>query len=280
MQTVDALSDRVLLFGGPYSNLQATIAMQLQAMRLGVRPQNTICNGDLIAYCADPEATVDLIRQWGIQVLMGNCEQSIGNQRLDCGCGFAPGTLCSTLSVEWYHYANARVSAANRMWMRSLPERITFSLNQTRFAVIHGGLQDISEFVFESGDATRKSRDIASLDVDCIVGGHCGLPFGNKIGQQYWLNTGVIGMPANDGTPDGWYLLLTPDQQNNHLVLAEWHRLEFDTDKAVKAMRQAKLSGDYQQALRSGLWPCMQILPAHEKNACGKALSPAPLLIG
>ena len=55
----------ILIFGGPYSNLAATAAVLAEAKRLGIAPEQTICTGDLTAYCGDPAATIDLIRASG-----------------------------------------------------------------------------------------------------------------------------------------------------------------------------------------------------------------------
>ena len=64
----------LLVFGGPYYNLQATIAMRVEAERLGIPACNVVCTGDVVAYAAAPEQTVQLIRDWGIAVVAGNCE--------------------------------------------------------------------------------------------------------------------------------------------------------------------------------------------------------------
>lgn len=56
------LDGPVLLFGGNYSNLRATEALIAEASRLGVPADHVICTGDVVAYCADPQATVDRMR--------------------------------------------------------------------------------------------------------------------------------------------------------------------------------------------------------------------------
>src|SRR5262249_49677416 len=63
------LDGPVLVFGGPYSNLEAAQAIRAEAARLGIPRERTICTGDIVAYCADPGATVALIRDWGIPVV-------------------------------------------------------------------------------------------------------------------------------------------------------------------------------------------------------------------
>jgi hypothetical protein len=43
-------SRRLLVFGGPYSNLEATEAILAEARRRAVRPVNIVCTGGLAAY--------------------------------------------------------------------------------------------------------------------------------------------------------------------------------------------------------------------------------------
>ncbi len=90
---------------GPTGNLQATRALLAEAEALGIPPEHMLCSGDLVAYCADPQATADLIRAASIPVVMGNCEESLGEDAEDCGCGFTPGSSCDMLSVQRYRYA-------------------------------------------------------------------------------------------------------------------------------------------------------------------------------
>jgi len=95
-----------------------------------------------------------------------------------------------------------------------------------------------------------------------VVGGHCGIPFGERLKCGYWLNAGVIGMPANDGTRDGWYLLLEPDSNG---VTANWHRLPYQAQQSRQRMQQANLCDAYAQALTSGRWPSVDILPEADR---------------
>src|SRR5215831_10236951 len=62
----------LLVFGGPYSNLNAVRALRARAGALGIRPDQCICTGDVIAYCAEPEETAIAIREWECKVVSGN----------------------------------------------------------------------------------------------------------------------------------------------------------------------------------------------------------------
>ncbi|MGH6976038.1 MAG: metallophosphoesterase family protein, partial [Stellaceae bacterium] len=128
----------LLVFGGCYSNLEATRAIRAEAERLGIPPDRTICTGDIVAYGADAVETVAAIRDWRIHVVMGNCEESLGWAKADCGCGYAADSACAELSTVWYAYADARLGLDERRWMRDLPRRLHIRMGGRRLAVVHG----------------------------------------------------------------------------------------------------------------------------------------------
>ncbi|MDA3904324.1 MAG: metallophosphoesterase family protein [Desulfuromusa sp.] len=263
------LSGPVLVFGGPYSNLAATRAMRQRADDLQIPSAQVICTGDVIAYCAEPQETLQLIRNWGISVVQGNCEESLGADAPDCGCGFAEGTTCSLLSVEWYQYATRKISTDDRVWMQNLPRSITFKLAGRTLKVVHGGVNQNNRFIFPSTPEAVKREELDLADSDILIGGHSGIPWGQKIDQRVWLNSGVIGLPANDGTPDGWFLLLSPERGD---IRCNWQRLSYAAVQAGHNMCEAGLQSGYAKTLVTGLWPSMDVLPVAERSRRGKAI--------
>lgn len=270
------LSDSpVLLFGGPYGNLQATEALKQQAQALGITSGNTICTGDVAAYCAQPNETIELLQEWGVHVLMGNCEESLAANAEDCGCGFEDGTQCSVLSNSWYAFNRDTIKPHNKIWMAGLPRRLEIAWANKRFTVVHGSLNEINKFVFASSAASVKAGQISAASVDGIIAGHCGLPFSEIINGKLWHNPGAIGMPANDGTARVWYSLLRPEE---NAIQVEHHSLSYDAQRAANAMHRAGLSNGYADALITGLWPSMDVLPAAERAVCGQAIAESHLL--
>ena len=200
----------LLLFGGPYSNLQATEAVLAEARRRHIPPHRIVCTGDVVAYGGDPKACVDLIRRSGIQIVMGNCEEQLAADADDCGCGFAPGSECDRLSAAWFTFARSELDADDRAWMATLPRSLPVEIAGLRLVAVHGSLGEISRFVFASTPTRIKALDVTLAGADGIIGGHCGLPFTQSIGDGLWHNPGVVGMPANDGTPRVWYSVIEP----------------------------------------------------------------------
>ena len=260
----------LLIFGGPYSNLQATIQMQAVAAELEIPTTNILCTGDLVAYCAQPDETVELIKNWNITVVAGNCEESVANGSDDCGCGFIEGSSCDLLSSQWYNYTLPRVSPLNKDWMKQLPDQIRFNYGGRRFTAIHGGTDSNNRFVFASESKEEKQQQITASNSDIILAGHCGMPFGQTTEYGYWLNAGVIGMPANDASSLTWYMLIA---QTDGDLVCSWHRLAYDHPETATQMQKAGLVNGYMKALSSGLWPSLDVLPEFEKSQTGKPLS-------
>lgn len=258
----------MLIFGGVYSNLQALEAMRFRADELGIPPSNVICTGDVVAYCAQPEECLQLVQDWGIHCLAGNVEIQLSTGQNDCACDFEDGGRCDTFSKNWYPFAQSAISERSLAWMKSLPTFMKFEYANKQMAVVHGSYHHISEFIFASTEWAVKEKNFAATDCDVILAGHCGLPFSQAKNGKHWLNAGVIGMPANDGTPRVWYLLLDDkeDFQFRHQPLI------YDYKKASLLMIEKQLPAEYAKTLVTGIWDNCEILPEVETNKRGVSL--------
>lgn len=250
----------LLLFGGPYSNLQAMQALIGIAQECGISGRAMICTGDVVAYAGDPAPTVALVRESGATVVAGNCERQLAQGALDCGCGFEEGSACDLLSAGWYSVASAQIGPADWAWMAGCPDLVSFWHQGARYAVIHGGVSDIARFIWSSTAQTVFEQEWALIEerigpVDHVIAGHSGLPFIRQFEVGRWINPGVIGMPPHDGAQQTRYGVLDGGE-----VLI--HRLSYDVDAAYAAMLRAGLGQGYHTALRSGYWPSEDVLPA------------------
>jgi predicted phosphodiesterase len=269
LPTIDlVLRPPVLVFGGPYSNLRALEALRERADELGIASSHCICTGDVVAYCAEPEETATAVRAWGCHVVAGNCEEQLAAAAEDCACGFEEGSECDRLARGWYPFANARVSTESRAWMGSLPTSLTALVNDFRLRVIHGGVATVNRFVFAS-QREAIAEELERAHADVVIAGHAGLPFIERIGNRVWFNPGVIGLPANDGTPDVWYGLIGVEGGS---LLLSTRRLRYDHHAAAAAMRRCGHANGYARALVTGLWPSLDLLPAPERAVTGLRL--------
>ncbi len=267
----------LLVFGGVYSNLHALEAMYAEAQRLGIPPQRIFCTGDVAAYCAFPDACLQRVADWGIHVILGNVEENLRDGLQDCGCGFGEDSRCDLFSRMWYPYAYANTSQASLAYIRQLPAKLRFTFGGQRVVVLHGSFEETAAFVWRSTDWATKAANLAAAQADVIIGGHCGLPFLHQQGAQSWINAGVIGMPANDGTPRVWYALLTATERG---IATRFEPLHYDYLAARAAMLEKPLPKSYALTLKTGIWDNTEIMPPLEAAAEGIPLEATALAAG
>ncbi|MEP5759652.1 MAG: metallophosphoesterase [Litoreibacter sp.] len=253
------ISGDVVLFGGIYSNIQAFEAFLTEVRGMGFDLKNCICTGDIVAYGADPAAVCARMVETSIASIAGNCEQQLAQGEESCGCGFEDGTACDIASKSWYEYASKSVGD-HIDYFAQLPDIMIFSAYDKRYAVIHGGVSDISRFVWPTSDVAVFQEEIFEIEkltgpIDGVVCGHSGIPFERVIGEKVWINAGVLGMPPHDGRPLTRFAVLSADG-------VRFHRLSYDHSAAAEAMRQSGLVQGYEIALEAGIWPSEDVLPA------------------
>lgn len=253
------LDGDVLVFGGPYSNAQATAEVIKEAQARAIPAAQMICTGDLVAYCGAPARTVAQLRALGCAIVAGNCEIQLGSGAPDCGCGFEDGSACDLLSAGWYGFASSVLADADKAWMAGLPDVVSFRHHGARYAVIHGGMTDVSRFIWPSCDAGVFAQEWAAVEqavgpVDHILAGHAGVPFVKTTPQGRWINAGVIGMPPHDGQPKTRFIVL---EQGKVRI----ENLSYDNTAAAADMAQAGLPQGYRDGLISGYWPSEDVLP-------------------
>lgn len=271
IQHFGKIKGRVLLFGGVYSNLHALRAVINLAHEEGIPAENCICTGDIVGYCAYPEQTIETFINWGGRSIAGNVEKQLASGEADCGCNFQTGGRCDTLSRQWYPFAQNEISEVSLDWLSGLPDHITFQMGDKKAIVVHGSFKDLSEFRFASDEEGRFLDDFENGGAELIIAGHSGLPFNRQFGDKKWLNPGVIGMPANDGTPRVWYMILEPKTDGGNSF--EHRSLQYDHNSAYGAMLEKKLPEAYADTLISGIWDNMEILPPRERLQQGIPLT-------
>lgn len=268
LKDIGELKGKVLLFGGVYSNLEALAAIQDVAVQENISPTNIINTGDIVGYCADPDLCLQEIKNWGIHNIAGNVELNLKEGAIDCGCNFDEGSRCDNFSKQWYPYAQSKVRPNSLDFIEQIPEFLRFQYAGKSCLVLHGGLEDISQFIFKSTPVQIKQDIFDKTNADVIIAGHAGIPFWQNIGQHTWLNPGVIGMPANDGTSRVWYALLDDSDRLECSILS----LDYDHHTTSEKMKVNPLPKSYAKTLSTGIWDNVEILPQTERSLQGIAI--------
>ncbi|MEO0344396.1 MAG: metallophosphoesterase family protein [Pseudomonadota bacterium] len=265
IQDLGQVDRPILLFGGVYSNLHALNALWDWADQSGILPLDRICTGDIAAYCADPEACIRFLMEQRTPVVAGNCEIQLALGSKDCGCGFDEDSMCNILSGAWYAHAARQVTPQMQTYLSELPERIVFRHFDRRYVAIHGGANDVAQFIWSVTDQDALDHEVATLEaqvgpIDAVIAGHSGIPFERSLKTKTWINAGAIGMPAHDASAQTHFAVL-----DRGTLL--FHRLSYDVSAAKAAMVAAGLIQGYHEALISGIWPSEETLPLELRHS-------------
>ena len=151
--------------------------------------------------------------------------------------------------------------------MNTLPDFIEFEFGGKKCFVVHGSFDETSEYIFESTNWKIKSNNFNATQADIVIAGHSGLPFSQKHEQKFWLNPGVIGMPANDGTNRVWYMILDLDAHQE--IQYEHKYFNYDHSEASRLMIECNLPKEYAKTIIDGIWDNCEILPDEETKKQG-----------
>src|SRR5687768_4680176 len=204
------------------------------------------CLGDLGAFGPNPDKVFPLLIDAGVVVMRGNYDNSIGNDLPDCQCGYTDPADNHYARLS-YQYTYRRTSPRWRPWLAALPRELIFELapqrqhatdnqQQTPLRVLccHGSPRKTNEFLWESTTPTHHLEKLCDdFAADVIVATHTGLPWTRRLsGGRLFVNCGVLGRPANDGTTRVGYTILDASRPD----VAEYVPLEYDHEALAAEM--------------------------------------------
>jgi diadenosine tetraphosphatase ApaH/serine/threonine PP2A family protein phosphatase len=296
---------KVALFGGVYSNWLALEAAVADAQRRGA--ERMYCLGDLGAFGPHPDRIWPLLMDAGIECVQGNYDHSIGHRLRDCQCGYTDPRDNHFAQLS-YDYTDANTSEPFRAWQRALPREIRFDLGGQRVLLCHGSPRRTNEFLWESTTSTAfLDRLAVEYEADMTCGTHTGLHWQRELAQgRRFVNVGVLGRPANDGTPRVWYALLeaagaaergeargkrqekqgatcetnsSGDSASSSLLplasplfprtplTVEFVPVDYDHERLAAEMRAERLPEEFIDTILTGWWTtCLEVLPSKERR--------------
>jgi predicted phosphodiesterase len=237
---------RYALIGDIHANLPALEAVLAD---LEARAPDVVHHlGDLVGYAPWPNEVVDRVRSLGIAGIAGNYDSMIAT-------GYHPAgqDASSRLIYEW---TDRETTASNKRFLASLP----FSLHARPL----GGHAAGPTLALFHGTPTLNTvawwphlPDAFHLEMAGLVGarpgdvvccGHIHRPWYREIDGIHFVGIGSVGRPK-DGDPRACYALVDLGVAG---VQVELVRVEYDVERASRAIRQSLLPDDLADFLRTG----------------------------
>ncbi|MBC6612790.1 metallophosphoesterase family protein [Hymenobacter sp. BT507] len=227
-------------------------------------PDMIFCLGDLVGYAPWPNEVVREVRRRGIPTLAGNYDQGIGLASDQCGCAYKTDAD-KALGAQSIAYTNQVIGEAERRYLRLLPKHMRLDFQEEpctlSLLMVHGSPRKINEYLFEDRPEASFLRVLQDAQADVLLFGHTHKPYYRTFAYQHEgetryrhaLNIGSVGKPK-DGDPRAAYQLLHLDTQTTLTdpagVRSELVRVEYDVEKAARAVEASPLPNEYADMLR------------------------------
>lgn len=226
-------------------------------------PDGVYCLGDLVGYAPFPNEVIEKIRKKGIPVIAGNYDQGVGLNSDDCGCAYKTEED-KTRGAESIAFTNEIISDENRAYLRSLPAhiRVEYGVNTDPYhlLLVHGSPRKINEYLFEDREDKSLIRMMENSNAHIMAFGHTHKPYHKKLKDndgkfRHAINIGSVGKPKDDD-PRACYVMLEwdgdLDLSDPDSLGVEFIRIEYDAEKAAKAVEKSPLPDPFADMLRNG----------------------------
>jgi len=197
--------------------------------------------GDCVTYGPHPSPCIAWVRERATNAVRGNHDHAVG---FDADPRCAPAF--ARLADETRRLHGRTTSDEERAWLRSLPERVRFSLGGARFMAVHAAPSDpLYRYVPPDAPDEVWASETERLDADVLLVGHTHQPFVRRIGDVLVANPGSVGLPKH-GDPRAAFA--TWEDGELHL-----HRQEYDVEETVRDLASLPLPADVIADLARGI---------------------------
>lgn len=205
-----------------------------------------ICLGDLVGYATFPNEVIDLIRSKAILTIQGNYDESVGENRLVCGCDYSDPHQQEN-AVKSLNWTKLKVTSENKDWLKALPKEVRLSVEGKELFFVHGSPRQNNEYLYKDSEAL--SEILADYVFDVLVCGHTHKPYIKACDGRYIVNAGSAGKPKH-GRPDATYVIIDVRSEGISFITRE---VPYDYEKTATAIEQeAGLPTEFADLFRQG----------------------------
>jgi putative phosphoesterase len=235
---------KVALIGDIHANLPALEAVLGHAHGQGIEKIWNV--GDFLGYGPFPDEVVQLLKKDDRALsVLGNYDSKVLEFKQKKNKWRKSKHPDKYLAFEW---AYENLSKKNRKYLRFLSHEMRVKMRGHRILLIHGSPSSEEEHLHPDTPNKRLRELAKQAKADIIIVGHSHQPFVRQVDDVWFINTGSVGRP-DDGDPRACYAVLR--FQGNEFTV-QHHRVEYDVERTVAAIRKHKLPEDFAQMFLQG----------------------------
>ena len=236
------------IFGDVHSNIDALNVVLDDCRSQGVT--DFLCTGDVVGYNACPHECLQIVRDLGCPIVMGNHDHYVSSaQNLE---DFNPA---AAEVIEWTRH---QLNDDEMAFLRSFP----FVKTTMGITLVHATMDNPEAFGYVFDHLQAEAHFAHQITPLCFHGHtHCPMIYEKQvsavyridaqdfrlpIGRKYFINVGSVGQPR-DGDPRATYVLF--DMKTRQIT---FRRLEYDIAAAQERIRRAGLPERLAERLATG----------------------------
>ena len=235
---------KVALIADVHANLPALEAVLAHAHEEGVEAIWNV--GDLIGVGPFPDQVVKRVRKENPLSILGGYDRAVLRFKKKKAKWRKEMPQEEYLALEW---AYAALSKSSRKYLRFLSSEMRTGVKGRRILLTHTGPCSHKKKLPPKELKEHLSRRAREANADVIVCGHSHRPFAHQVPDALVVNPGAVGW-SNDGTRLASYATLSFKKDD---IQVDHHRLEYDVDSLVTAIRENALPEVYVRMLLDGL---------------------------
>ncbi len=237
---------KLAVFADVHSNIEALKAVLDEIKK--EQADKVICAGDLVGYAPFPNEVINLMRETGIDTIMGNYDDGVGNMRIICGCDYKDENAqrLGEQSIQW---TKKEITEENKEFLRKLPHNMKLAADDFSVLIVHGSPRQLNEYLREEADEDYLLELLTEAQCDILVCGHTHKPFYKDLGNgKFVVNVGSVGKPKH-GSPNAVYAVL----EIRDIPAVEFKEVPYDYEKTAQAIESSTLPDGFAQLIRKGI---------------------------
>lgn len=228
---------KIALLADIHANLEA-----FQAVLDDIKKQaidEILCAGDLINYSANPNETLELVKQNEIVSCLGNHDaNAISPVELT---QFPPEAQKSLL------WTSKQLTNSSKEMLSKLPKTINLNLDGRNIFLVHGSPKNfLWDYVFPNTSENILEDFLNQVKTDILVLGHTHIPMIRRIKGKLVINPGSVGQPR-DFRPEASYCILETLNLRASII-----KVPYDINKAALKIISAQLPRYFADRLFTG----------------------------
>ncbi len=231
----------IALISDIHGNLPALKAVLEDAGR--AKAKQIWCLGDIVGYTPFPNECIELIQKEASASVVGNYDQKVirfKQKRIEWKISKKTAKFDA---FEWNHQ---HLNPRNQKYLDSLHEKIRLKRGKFKIFLTHGSPESIDEPVFPETSRERLVELGNIADADMIVMGHTHQFMNRKVGNQWFINPGSVGMPAQKDLRASYALL---DISQDKINVTE-RKIPYDLSQVIQGLEESNLSGTLQKMIK------------------------------